>query len=105
MGCDENSCNPELMVFHVAMEVTISVADSEILEVAAFGIHADNCHMVLQRFLIQEVWRWFHAVAVQSSGVTMTDLSRKLKVNFVKFKFRGGLLGIIDFVPSIVPAG
>ncbi|GJU32333.1 hypothetical protein Tco_1175922 [Tanacetum coccineum] len=77
----------------------------EILEVAAFGIHADNCHMVLQRFLIQEVWRWFHDVVVQSSGVTMTDLSRKLEVNFVKFKFRGGLLGIIDFVPSIVPAG
>ena len=35
----------------------------------------------------------------------MTDLSRKLEVNFVKFKFRGGLLGIIDFVLSIVPAG
>ena len=39
----------------------------------------------------------------------MTDLSRKLEVNLIKFKFRGGLLGlidfIIDFVLSIVPAG
>ena len=80
MGCDENSCNPELMVFHVAVEVTISVADSEIMKVAAFGVHADNYHMLLQRFLFQEVWRWFQDVVVQSSGVTKEDLSRNLKL-------------------------
>ncbi|GKC77202.1 hypothetical protein Tco_1127976, partial [Tanacetum coccineum] len=48
----------------------------EFMKVAAFGVHAVKFLMLLQRlspvmirFLIQDVWRWFQDVAVQSSGV------------------------------------
>ncbi|GJX01506.1 putative ribonuclease H-like domain-containing protein [Tanacetum coccineum] len=47
---------------------------AEFMKVAAFGVHAVNFLMLLQRlspaiirFLIQEVWSWFQDVAVQSS--------------------------------------
>ncbi|GKA70563.1 hypothetical protein Tco_0776702 [Tanacetum coccineum] len=47
--------------------------------VAAFGVHAVNFLMLLQRlspailiFLIQEVWSWFQDVAVQSFGIVTT---------------------------------
>ncbi|GJZ86123.1 putative reverse transcriptase domain-containing protein [Tanacetum coccineum] len=52
----------------------------EFMKVAAFGVHAVNFLMLLQRlspaiirFLIQEVWSWFQDVAVQSSGIVTTS--------------------------------
>ncbi|GJX57551.1 hypothetical protein Tco_0287448, partial [Tanacetum coccineum] len=52
----------------------------EVMKVAAFGVHAVNFLMMLQRlspaiiiFLIQEVWSWFQDVAVQSSGIVTTS--------------------------------
>ncbi|GKB92302.1 hypothetical protein Tco_0964574 [Tanacetum coccineum] len=53
---------------------------TEFMKVAAFGVHAVNFLMLLQRlspaiirFLIQEVWSWFQDVAVQSSGIVTTS--------------------------------
>ncbi|GKD35146.1 hypothetical protein Tco_1250655, partial [Tanacetum coccineum] len=73
-------CNPELMVFHVAVEVTICVADSEFMKVVAFGVHAAYFHMLLQRhspdmtkILIHKVWRWFHVAVVQSFEIVTTS--------------------------------
>ncbi|GJZ17365.1 putative ribonuclease H-like domain-containing protein [Tanacetum coccineum] len=50
------------------------------MKVAAFGVHAVNFLMLLQRlspaiirFMIQEVWSWFQDVAVQSSGIVTTS--------------------------------
>ncbi|GKA33301.1 hypothetical protein Tco_0719668 [Tanacetum coccineum] len=56
------------------------VHDWYFMKVAAFGVHAVNFLMLLQRlspaiirFLIQEVWSWFQDVAVQSSGIVTTS--------------------------------
>ncbi|GJX17339.1 hypothetical protein Tco_0218171 [Tanacetum coccineum] len=50
------------------------------MKVAAFGVHAVNFLMLLQRlspaiirFLIQEVWSWFQDVVVQSSRIVTTS--------------------------------
>ncbi|GKA88841.1 hypothetical protein Tco_0810653, partial [Tanacetum coccineum] len=52
----------------------------EFMKVAAFGVHAVNFLMLLQRlspaiirFLIQEVWSWFQDVVVQSFGIVTTS--------------------------------
>ncbi|GKA67579.1 hypothetical protein Tco_0767496 [Tanacetum coccineum] len=54
--------------------------DFIVWKVAAFGVHAVNFLMLLQRlspaiirFLIQEVWSWFQDVAVQSSRIVTTS--------------------------------
>ncbi|GJZ11324.1 hypothetical protein Tco_0546083 [Tanacetum coccineum] len=56
------------------------ITEEEFMKVAAFGVHAVNFLMLLQRlspaiirFLIQEVWSWFQDVAVQSSRIVTTS--------------------------------
>ncbi|GKB97446.1 hypothetical protein Tco_0983583, partial [Tanacetum coccineum] len=53
---------------------------AEFMKVDAFGVHAVNFPMLLQRlspaiirFLIQEVWSWFQDGAVQSSRIVTTS--------------------------------
>ncbi|GJV33578.1 putative ribonuclease H-like domain-containing protein [Tanacetum coccineum] len=56
--------------------VIVMIPPKKFMKVDAFGVHAVNFLMLLQRlspaiirFLIQEVWSWFQDVAVQSSRV------------------------------------
>ncbi|GJX25945.1 hypothetical protein Tco_0232241 [Tanacetum coccineum] len=58
----------------------VMIPPKKFMKVAAFGVHAVNFLMLLQRlspaiirFLIQEVWSWFQDVAVQSSGIVTTS--------------------------------
>ncbi|GKB33648.1 reverse transcriptase domain-containing protein [Tanacetum coccineum] len=58
----------------------VMIPPKKFMKVAAFGVHAVNFLMLLQRlspaiirFLIQEVWSWFQDVAVQSSRIVTTS--------------------------------
>ncbi|GJU60812.1 hypothetical protein Tco_1238578 [Tanacetum coccineum] len=59
-------CNPKLMVFHVAEEVTICVVEELLTLVFMLSISICCCKDI---HLIYKVWSWFHVAVVQSSGV------------------------------------
>ncbi|GJV67848.1 putative ribonuclease H-like domain-containing protein [Tanacetum coccineum] len=73
-------CKKQTIVATSSTEAEYVAAANCCGQVAAFGVHAVNFLMLLQRlspaiirFLIQEVWSWFQDVAVQSSGIVTTS--------------------------------